>query len=239
MAATKKETVITLKPIKLTSANVRIVGDTPLLVHKWTFKAMRELVMGSDKIARKIPRNPFAEVAASLYWMEPERDPFPFTANMVTDPEGTEYYALLDKYEAYTEEDLLRDMEGARFGFPVTGVKSAGISAVFRNGLHKNKVSLQAGFFIRGEGEQQLTEIKFEGPVGIRQDTVRVGMGSADMRYRPVFENWSMNLEVQFDKNGVLDLTNIVNIINRGGHFNGIGEWRLEKGGQFGAYHVE
>lgn len=239
MATAKKTEFITLKPIVLQSTNIRIVGDSPLLVHKWSFKSLRELLGNTPKIARKIPRNPFAEVAASLYWMEPERDPFPFTAEMITDPEGTAYNQLLDKYEAYTEEDFVRDTTGARFGFPVTGIKSAGISAVYRNGMHKNKVSLQANFFIRGEGEQQLAEIKFDGPVGIRQDTVRVGMGSADMRYRPVFENWSMDLMVQYDKNGVLDLSSIVNIINRGGYFNGIGEWRLEKGGQFGAFHVE
>lgn len=237
--ATKKNEVVTLKPIALQSVNVRIVGDSPLIVHKWSFKSLRELVNKGETIGKKIPRNPFAEVAASLYWMDAERDPFPFSAEMVTDPEATEYNALINKYAAYTEEDFLRDIEGARFGFPVTAIKAAGISSIYRNGMYKNKVDLQSGFFVRGEGEQQLGEIKFDGCVGIRQDTVRVGMGTADMRYRPVFENWSMDLKIQFDKNARFKLTDIVNIINRGGYFNGIGEWRLEKGGQFGAYHVE
>ena len=41
--ATKKEQVITIKPIVDRTAVIRIVGDTPLIVHKWTEKMKRAL----------------------------------------------------------------------------------------------------------------------------------------------------------------------------------------------------
>lgn len=55
MATAKKTEFITLKPIVLQSTNIRIVGDSPLLVHKWSFKSLRELLGNTPKIARKIP----------------------------------------------------------------------------------------------------------------------------------------------------------------------------------------
>ena len=45
--ATKKEQVITIKPIVDRTAVIRIVGDTPLIVHKWTEKMKRALPAGA------------------------------------------------------------------------------------------------------------------------------------------------------------------------------------------------
>jgi len=47
---------------------------------------------------------------------------------------------------------------------------------------------LQGAFFIDGVGEEQLAEVKGDKP-HIREDMVRVGMGSADIRYRGEFDN--------------------------------------------------
>ena len=107
------------------------------------------------------------------------------------------------------------------------------------NEMSKDKVSLQGAFFLLGEGEHQLVEIKSPAIPVIRQDNVRVGMGSADIRYRPHFENWSIDLTVRFNENGKLKIADIFNIINLGGQTNGIGEWRTEKGGQYGAFHIK
>ena len=35
-----------------------------------------------------------------------------------------------------------------------------------------------------------------------------------------------------------MTIENIINAINLGGQLNGIGEWRIEKGGQYGSFHV-
>lgn len=233
----KKQEVIEIKPVSMDIAPLTIIGETPLVVHKWSFKAMMEM-LGDKKLKKKIPRNPAAEVAASLYWMDEERDPFPALPYTMIENGMGMYEALLEKYEAYTEEDFIRDAQGARFGFPVTAIKKAAIATVFRNGMSKDKVSLQGTFFLSGEGENQLVEIKSPTLPIVRQDYVRVGMGSADIRYRPQFDKWSMDISVKYNSNSTLALKDVFNMIHMGGQLNGIGEWRIEKGGIFGSFRV-
>lgn len=237
MARAAKTEIVEIKPVKMASSIITIQGDTPLVVHKWSFKALMEM-LDKNKIKKKIPRNPIADVAAALYWMDAERDPFPALPFTIMEGGGKVYDTLIEKYVSYTESDFRRDAEGARFGFPVTAIKKAAISSAFRNGMSRDKVSMQGAFFLCGEGEQQLCEIKFSELPSIRQDFVRVGMGTADIRYRPQFENWSMDLTIRYNENGTLKLSEIINIINLGGQTNGIGEWRIEKSGQYGSFHV-
>lgn len=236
--AVKKAEVVEIRSINMNTINLKIVGDTPLIVHAWSFKALMELYKFDSGLKKKLPRNPVAEVASALYWMDAEKNPFPRLPFTMMSNGKDEYRKLLDKYVGYTEDDFIRDATGARFGFPVTAIKQAGINTVYRNEMSKNKVSLQGAFFIDGEGEEQLVEIKSPGIPNIRQDSVKVGQGSADLRYRPQFDEWSIDLSVRYNANGKLSVTDVVNMINLGGQLNGIGEWRIEKGGQYGSFHV-
>lgn len=237
--ATKKEEIIEIRPVEMRSATLTIVGDTPLIVHRWSFKALMELLKIDAGLKKKIPRNPVAEVASALYWMDEDKDPFPrLPFTMMADGKAR-YQELLDKYVEYTEEDFIRDATGARFGFPATAIKKAGISTVFRNAMSKDKVSLMGAFFIDGQGEEQLVEIKSPSIPNIRQDNVKVGMGTADIRYRPQFNEWSIDLAIHYNANGKLSLSDIINMVNLGGQLNGIGEWRIERSGQYGMYHVK
>jgi hypothetical protein len=71
----------------------------------------------------------------------------------------------------------------------------------------------------------------------MREDMVRVGMGTADLRYRASFWPWSAIVRVRFNAN-VLSAAQIVNLFNTAGFAVGIGEWRMEKDGQSGSFHV-
>ena len=236
--ATKKEEIVEIRPVEMTSVPLKIVGDTPLIVHRWSFKALMELYKFDSGLTKKLPRNPVAEVASALYWMDAEKDPFPRLPFTMMSNGKDEYRKMLDKYVSYTEDDFIKDATGARFGFPATAIKKAGISTVYRNKMSRDKVSLQSAFFIDGFGEEQLVEIKSSSIPGIRQDNVKVGMGSADIRYRPQFDTWSIDLLIRYNKNGNLSIEDVFNLINLGGQLNGIGEWRIEKGGQYGMFHV-
>ncbi len=235
--ATKKEEIIEIKPVEMQTSLMTIVGDTPLIVHKWSFKALMEM-LDKGKLKKRVPRNPVAEVASALYWMDQDRDPFPALPFTMMENGDKLYEQLIEKYVSYSESDFQSDAAGARFGFPVTAIKKAAISSAYRNEMSKDKVSMQGAFFLAGEGEQQLAEIISPSIPTIRQDSVKVGMGTADIRYRPHFEHWKMDLSIRFNVNGKLKLADIVNIINLGGQTNGIGEWRIEKGGQYGSFHV-
>ena len=126
---------------------------------------------------------------------------------------------------------------GAKFGFPVTAFKQAGNSAAYRQGWVKNQMGLRGAYFIESD-EEGLVEIKSDIPE-IREDMVKVGMGTADIRYRGQFNNWYADLNITYNKNGQYSKEDIINIINAGGYICGAGEWRPERDGQFGMYHVQ
>lgn len=118
------------------------------------------------------------------------------------------------------------------YGFPVVGFKAAAVSACrYVDGL---PMTLARGaFHINGE----LIPIDAGEPT-MREDMVRVGMGTADIRYRGQFDPWSVELPLVYNPNA-LSLEQIVNLFNIAGFGVGVGEWRPEKDGQYGRFHVE
>ena len=216
MAKKNEPAIIEIKPINIVTTTVRIAGDTPLIMHRWSEKAKRMILekqMKKTKSSAKEAKNPVEDFIESIYWME------------VKPTEYTE--------EAF--EEACRN--GARFGFPVTAIKQATISSAYRNGITKDMASLRGAFFIAGEGSELLAEVKGCTPT-MREDMVRVGMGVADIRFRGEFANWYMDLQVSYNANGAYTLDQIINLINVGGFSCGIGEWRPEKDGNYGMYHV-
>lgn len=72
----------------------------------------------------------------------------------------------------------------------------------------------------------------------IREDIVRVGAGQTDLRYRPEFARWRVNVVVEVDYD-LLNEKDIVSLVNRAGFSVGVGEWRPEKGGEYGRFEID
>ena len=213
--ATKKTEVIEIRPIEIKKVTVRVVGDTPLIMHAWSEKAKRmmlEAQMGIAKGKKKEVKNPADDFIRSMYWLTPMPE------------DGT--------MESFEEAIA----NGARFGFPVTAFKQAAISAAYRMGWAKDKMSMRGAFYIDSD-ENGMIEIHSD-THEMREDMVKVGMGTADIRYRGEFKNWYADLTISYNANGQYSLENIVNIINAGGYVCGVGEWRPERDGQYGMFHV-
>lgn len=214
--AVKRMELVEIKPIEMQEVSLTIVGDTPLIMHAWSEKAKKQMLdaqMGKAKGKQKEKKNPTEDFINSMHW-------------------------LTQKPEEYTQEAFDRAIEnGARFGFPVTALKQAAISASYRKGWTKDKMSLRGVFFIDG-GFDELMEIKSDPPT-MREDMVKVGMGTADLRYRGEFRNWSATFTLKYNANGQFELGSIINMINAGGTVCGLGEWRVERDGQFGMFHVK
>lgn len=66
----------------------------------------------------------------------------------------------------------------------------------------------------------------------------RIGMGTADLRYRAEFKDWATSLIIKFNANAI-SISQIVNLFNAGGFANGVGEWRPAKDGSYGTFHIE
>lgn len=214
--AAKKEKVkeeIVIPPIDIRYTTVHIVGDTPLIIHKWSEKAKKEILdkqMKKAKAKAHDAKDPFSDFINSLYWLDGEPD------------EHTP--------EAFAES--IRN--GARFGFPSVAFKECAVTGGYRDGITQNKVSMYAAFHIDGEF------VEIHGIPEMREDMVRVGGVSkvSDIRYRGMFKEWSATFPVKYNA-AVISEEQIINLFMHGGFACGLGEWRVEKGGSFGMFHVE
>lgn len=222
--ATKKTEVITIMPVEKVTAEITIIGDSNLIVHAWNEKAKREMLdaqQGKKSGKKKEYKNPVADFIRSMYWLDgaPEI------------PDGAS--------EEETEQIFNGAIaKGARFGFPAVAIKKAAVSAAYRQGLTKDKVSANGSFWLNGVNDMEFVEIESDEPPVMREDMVKIGMGTADIRYRGEFRNWKCRCRISYLKGGVFSLENIISMINLGGFCCGLGEWRTEKGGISGAFHV-
>lgn len=216
MATRKNEATVEIRPLDIREIRIRLVGDSPLIVHAWSEKAKKMMLdaqTGATKTKAREKRNPIADFANSLYW-------------------------LTEQPEVETEEDFLEAMQdGAKFGFPVCAFKQAANSAAYRLGWVKNQMVLRGSYFLKSE-YGNFAEIKGSVPE-MREDMVRIGMGSADLRYRGEFKNWYCDMTLEYNASGEMTLEQILNVINAGGYVCGAGEWRPEKDGDFGRFHIE
>ena len=162
--------------------------------------------------AGKEIRRPAIEFANSLYWLteKPELDG-------LTDEEA--------------QEVLSEIIPKSKFGFPTTAFKAAAVDAGYQQGVLDKKTTARGAFHIQGE----FAEI--EGIPTMREDMVKIGMGTADLRYRAEFKTWQTTLHVNYNRNA-MSLEQIVNLFNVCGFANGVGEWRPSRDGSFGRFHV-
>lgn len=208
MTAIKEPAQIELPPINLDLIEVTLIGDTPLISHAWSEKAKREMLGKQMKIAK-----------AAKEAKDPHQD---------------------------FQQSLYR-IEGGGYGFPSVAFKAAAVTAC-TSVAGITKVTARQAFHVMGE--QSAVRGAFNGALmrmdlvrilgaepEMREDMVRIAMGTADIRYRGQFWPWNATVHVRFNRN-VLSAGQIVNLFNTAGFGVGIGEWRPEKDGQFGTFHV-
>jgi hypothetical protein len=207
--AMKKENIgIDLPKLDIRLMEVTIIGDSPLIVHAWSQKAKRAMLDKQMKAAKG------AKEAKN------PREDF--------------------------EASLYRLSDGG-YGFPSVGFKNAAVTAC-TSVAGITKIAARQAFHILGEdvdvtGAFEGTKARHNlvriegGEPSMREDTVRVGMGTADLRYRGEFADWYARLLVRYNGN-VLSESQILNILNVAGFAVGVGEWRPERDGMAGMFHV-
>ena len=195
---------VVIPPIETKTVQLKIVGDSPLIVHAWSEKAKRQMLEKQMKKASsgREAKDPFMDFCESLYWLD-----------------------------GMPESPTMDDVVKARFGFPTLAFKAAAVDAGYQQGILAKKTTARGAFHIIGE----FAEI--ESIPEMREDMVRVGMGTADIRYRGEFKNWSTTLTITYNPRAI-SLEQIANLLNMGGFSNGVGEWRPSKDGSYGTFHV-
>jgi hypothetical protein len=140
--------------------------------------------------------------------------------------------------EAEYEAAFYRTKDG--FGFPMIAFKSATVGAARFYGKDVTQTGLRQFVFFKGtlsDADPQPLAV-IDGEPRLREDVVRIGMGSSDLRYRPEFPEWATQLEVTFVKS-CLTRESVLSLIDAGGLGVGVGEWRPEKKGDFGTYRID
>lgn len=222
--ATKKETttVVDVPELQLGYFDITLFGETPLICHAWAEKAKMAMLNKQQKKAAtaKEVRRPSVEFADSLYWLTEKPN-----LDGLTDEEAGE---VLEKV-----------IPQSKFGFPTIAFKAAALDAGFQQGaLVRNagsgdlsKTTARGAFHIDGEF------VTLEGIPTPREDMARVGMGTADLRYRAEFKSWQATLKIKYNAR-VVTPAQIVNLFKLAGFSNGIGDWRPARGGSFGTFSV-
>jgi hypothetical protein len=208
MATAKKEEVgITLPALNIGLMEIVIIGDSPLIVHAWSHKAKKQMLDKQTKAAKG--------------------------AREAKDP------------KADFEASMYR-LEDTGYGFPSVGFKAAAVTAgTSVAGL--TKIAARQAFHVIGEDVDvagafegsisRVNLVRIQGRPQMREDLVRVGMGTADLRYRAEFPDWHAKLLVRYNRN-VLSEPQIMNLINTAGFAVGVGEWRPERDGSYGMFHI-
>lgn len=187
-----------MNPINKGRVLIKIVGDMPLVQHKWSEKAKR---MMREKHAGKKTKN---------------RD--------VRDPDQEA------KDATYFTQD-------GKYGMNAMAIKAAIINAAHKDiGIEKTLVR-KSVFLEVDDMDGVLPLVDFSEPK-IQEDVVRVGQGSTDLRYRPYFYEWAIEIVFQVDLE-LIQLEDLITLVDRAGFGVGIGEMRPEKGGEYGRFHVD
>jgi len=111
-------------------------------------------------------------------------------------------------------------------GFPAAGFKASMIRGAKMIGMVMKDT--QTAFFINADCEETQL-IRIHGESRMRTDMVRVGMGAADIRYRPEYPEWYAELNIDFNE-GVVSIDQIHQLVKAAGYGCGVGEMRPEKG---------
>ncbi len=123
-------------------------------------------------------------------------------------------------------------------GFPSLAFKAATVGGARFYGKQITMTALKQLAFFTGEpGADGHYYVRIFGEPQMREDVVRVGRGS-DLRYRPQFTDWFAILTVTY-VSSMLTRGSLLSLVDAGGLGVGVGEWRPEKGGDFGTYEID
>lgn len=145
--------------------------------------------------------------------------------------------------EAEYEASMYRihkDSGEAGYGMPVGAFAKCTVGAARFYGKDVTMTGLRQflrfGGVITDADPQPVVEI-FGSPK-MREDHVRLSGGSADLTYRAEFPEWTAVLDVQFVATSI-DSESVLSLIDAGGSYVGIGDWRPERGGLYGCFAID
>lgn len=221
MAKTTKRAVETDEQLEPAAAEVPktrfarfefwLVGDTPLICHAWSQKAKGEMLKKQKKQTsdgREI-RNPEQDFRDSLYEMEPGAFGFP----------------------AMAAKKALLSVAHKDIGIPRETLRKA---LLMDADMTQTRPALMGAIC-----DMPLLRLYGTEPE-MREDMVRVGAGlrkTASLAYRAQFTVWALRITGRLNV-GLCPVGWIPFVAKHSGLSTGLGDWRVEKNGMFGSFHL-
>lgn len=140
--------------------------------------------------------------------------------------------------QADYESSLYRTDDG--YGFPLLAFKQATVGAARFFDKSVTMKLVQQAIFMTGVPSKDRSELltPITGEPKMREDMVRVGMGGTDLRYRGEFLDWTAILTITY-VTSTLSRDSVLSLVDAGGQFVGVGEWRPDRKGQNGTYTID
>jgi len=147
------------------------------------------------------------------------------------------------KNAKHEERDAMQEMEDAKHisnegweGFPAHGFKKCMIRAGKYLGLTMK--DLNTALFVNPDCH--VTDlVQIHGEAGLDERIEYVSNGAPDLRYRPMYKDWSATISITFNA-GVVSLEQIYQMVHAAGWGVGIGEHRPERnGGNLGRFQID
>lgn len=137
-------------------------------------------------------------------------------------------------------EDATYRLTDGSCGFKAVAIKKSIIGAAHKD-IGVPRSLLRQWLFVEGDetGDdgQDLVRVNADEPT-MNESVVKVGMSQTDLRYRPMFWPWEMEVRLEFATEW-LQLDTILNLLEMAGYGIGLGEDRPEKqGGNWGRFEI-
>lgn len=129
-------------------------------------------------------------------------------------------------------------LPNGKYGVPASGVKNCAVSAC--RFLDSIKMTRAKGSFFVLEDADGLVELKTKKHL-IDERMVSIGTFGNKVkmvRFRPRFDEWSITFKVVYDPDSI-SAEQLLNLYDRAGFSVGLCEFRPEKSGSYGMFHVK
>lgn len=231
------KTRLDIPPMHTALYRATLIGDDDLIINAMGPKAKRKLLqsMGPKNTASKVraAKDPAAEYFDAMYVLNNEYD---FKEGSYSNPHMRD-----QGYTGNIEEDYETIMRPIRYEdcTAIHGVACAGV----RQGMVRAAGSCGATMTHTKCNIRVLSShgnylpIKFETLVS-GEDAVTVGNKQTDLRYRPYYSGWSVDIVIAHQSE-IVGPEELTQLLRNAGQFVGLAEWRNERGGQYGMYTVD
>jgi hypothetical protein len=122
-----------------------------------------------------------------------------------------------------------------RDGIPASGIKNAMLTATRATNKKVTKTFLSQAVHVLGD----IIPLRGSAPRMRDKDIGKVGIGKTPMPiYRPEYEKWEVDVDIKYNA-AIINPSLIVNLLDLAGFGVGLHEWRPEKRGTNGMFHVK